>query len=530
MAFPELPHCAFLIAQPHQHVRQPPAQPRGVVDPRHVFQIVDRFAEQLGRHRILFAQPRDDAVAGRHPYEPEAVTEALAVFAHPVAKPLRARDVALPERRLGGDREQPVCGPHHVSRPIRDRHSLLSNVHGLRVVPDRQIVGRESGVHSDLRMQLDRPAPRAPRHDQLEGLVEILLRAFELSPRNVEVRGPHQDPRQQVLLIERTRGRDGALGQRETRVPVAAREGVLHRQLVDVHAEHGGAQLVGQLFGDAHVMQHARPVAGEPPERGQTVVCRPRDGLIADLLRQLERTLAVRTSHVGRSHEDVKKEKRAVRACQQTLVSQALRRRQRRAQIPLGFRRLSQRLPACAAVDLNLRSERVVARFCRGDFSRVEVRQRLLEAPAPVAREPHATLHARTPTTIAAPLRLAASPLPQAHRAVVIAEALACLREVVDQCLGVEILRLTLERGAQIVGRGAIRVARERVASGHREIQRRLSRIAVGFRAREMKREHIRVRRSRTTERGLERMRHRRVQHPRARHTERMAAISSGVR
>ena len=91
---------------------------------------------------------------------------------------------------------------------------------------------------------------------------------------------------------------------------------------------------------------------------------------------------------------------------------------------------------------------------------------------------------------------------------------------------------MTLERGAQIVGRGAIRVARERVASGRREIQRRLSRIAVGFRAREMKREHVGVRRRVAAERAFEGVRHRGVQHARARDAERVVdhVLDDGMR
>ena len=120
-------------------------------------------------------------------------------------------------------------------------------------------------------MQLDRPSPGAARHDELERLVEVLLRPFELAPRNVEVGSPHQNPRQQILLIQRPRGRDRALGQRETRVPVATGERVLHRQLVDVDAKHRRAQLVGQRLADAHMVQHARAVARETGERGQAV-------------------------------------------------------------------------------------------------------------------------------------------------------------------------------------------------------------------------------------------------------------------
>ena len=65
-------------------------------------------------------------------------------------------------------------------------------------------------------------------------------------------------------------------------------------------------------------------------------------------------------------------------------------------------------------------------------------------------------------------------------------------------------------------------MARERVPARRRQVQRRLAGIRVGFRAREVKCQHVRVGRRVAAERGLEGTRHRRMQHARARDTERV--------
>ena len=117
--------------------------------------------------------------------------------------------------------------------------------------------------------------------------------------------------------------------------------------------------------------------------------------------------------------------------------------------------------------------------------------ERLFEPAAPIARETHATLDPRASCVTPPSLRLRSSALPQPHGAVIVAEPLPGLGQVVDERLRVDVCSLKFERGAEIVGGGAIRVARQRVPPCRGQIQRGLPAGGVGLRAREMESEHV---------------------------------------
>src|SRR5687768_12069103 len=142
-------------------------------------------------------------------------------------------------------------------------------------------------------MQLDGTAARGPCHPELPCFVKQLAGTLVIPARRVEHRRPYEDTRQQRLLVQRARGRDRPLRQRDAGIPVTARERVLDAQLIEVDSKQRRPQILGQTLCALDVLQHLRAVTRESRQRRKPMMRGPGDGLVPDLLRQLERLLAM---------------------------------------------------------------------------------------------------------------------------------------------------------------------------------------------------------------------------------------------